>query len=157
MDISKSIFTLTKYNNGLFKSEKQADFLIDQMQQTGGCIGIANSGYNQCPIFAEWDAEGITKVVKHGKKKHTIMFERKTPGVLTEVEKKRIKSIERKIKSLNKEIKEVELSFKDGSYNGTGDVSTYTEDMIERYESGQKKRRDKVAVFLLEINQIKNQ
>lgn len=156
MNISKSIFTLTKYNNGFFKSEKQAAFLIDQMEKADGCIGVANSGYNQCPIFAEWDNKGITKVVKHNKK-HTVMFERKTPGILTEPEKKEIKRLERKAKSINKDIKEFEQSFRDGSYNKTGDVSTYTADMIERYEAGQQKRRDQVSNLEDKINQIKNQ
>lgn len=156
MNISKSIFALTKCNNGFFKSEKQAAFLIDQMEKANGCIGISNSGYNQCPIFAEWDGKGITKLVKHGKR-HTVMFERKIQGVLTGPEKKEIKRLERKVKSINKEIKDVELSFHDGSYNGTGDASTYTKDMIERYESGQEKRHDQVAAFENEINQIKNQ
>lgn len=133
MDIQKSIFSLAKTNNGFFKSEKQADFLINQMKQTDGCIGHYNSGYNSCPIFSEWDNEGITKITKKGKNKETIVFERKQEGILTAFEVQELKSIKRKINALEKQVSERIESYNNGSYNGTGDISTYSVDMTERY------------------------
>ena len=132
-DISKSIFGLTKNNNGFFKSEKQAQFLIDQMTAVDGCFAHANSGFHSCPIFAKWDDKGIIKIVKATKKGDVIMFERKEKGVLTSIEIENTKRIERKIKSLEREISERKSAFENGSYNGTGDVNTYSHNMIERY------------------------
>lgn len=144
MEISKSILGLTKSNNGFFKSEKQAQFLISQMESLDGCIGHADSGYNSCPIFASWDGEGITKLVKSTKNGDVLMFERKTEGVLTALELKQIKSHERKIKALEKEINERQKSFDDGRYNGTLDTSTYSNDMIQRFEFFQNQKKEQV-------------
>lgn len=155
MEISKSVFNLTKSNNGFFKSEKQAQFLITQMSFLGGCIGHANSGYNSCPVFASWDEKGITTLVKSTKKGDVIMFERKVQGVLTSLEIKQIKTYEREIKSLEKEINERQISFDDGSYNGTGDISTYTKDMIERFQRFQNQKKEKVKHIKEIIWQLK--
>jgi hypothetical protein len=143
MEMSKSIFALAKSNNGFFKSEKQSAYLISQLERFDGCIGHADSGYNSCPIFANWDDKGITKIVKSSKNGDELMFERKQEGKLTILEIKRIKSLERKLKALKKEIEEKQLSFDTGDYNGSGDISTYSKDMIDRfnYYQGQKKNQ----------------
>lgn len=155
MEISKSIFGLTKSNNGFFKSGKQAQFLISQMSSYDGCIGHANSGYNSCPIFASWDEKGITKVVKATKNGDVLMFERKIQGVLTELEVKHIKFYERKIKALEKEINERQKYFDNGSYNGTGDTSTYSNDMIERFEYSQNQKIEQVKKLKEKVCQLK--
>jgi len=155
MGISKSIFGLTKSNNGFFKSKKQAQFLISQMSSFDGCIGHANSGYNSCPIFASWDEKGITKVVKATINGDVLMFERKVEGVLTELEFKQIKSYERKIKALEKEINERQKSYDNGSYNRTGDTSTYSTDMIERFEYFQNQKKEQVKKIKEIICQLK--
>jgi hypothetical protein len=155
MKISKSIFTLAKSNNGFFKSEKQSVFLISQLNQFGGFIGHADSGYNSCPLFASWDDKGITKIVKLSKKGDVLMFERKKEGQLTDLEIKEIKSLERKLKALEREIKERQSSFDDGSYNGTGDISTYSQDMIERFNCYQEKKRNQLFEIEKLIKQIK--
>ena len=155
MEISKSIFGLAKSNNGFFKSEKQAAFLISQMSDLGGLIGHANSGYNSCPIFASWDEKGITKIIKSTKSGDVLMFERKHQGVLTTIEIKEIKSLERKIKVIEKEIRERQLSFDDGSYNRSGDVSTYNQDMIERFNHFQDQKIEQVKNLKNRICQLK--
>lgn len=155
MEISKSIFGLAKSNNGFFKSEKQSKFLIAQMSEFGGCIGHANSGYNSCPIFASWDEKGITKIVKSAKNGDVIMFERKQEGILTSLEIKEIKRLERKIKTLENEVKERQDSFDNGSYNGSGDVSTYTTDMIERFNHFQKQKIQQIKSLKEMVCQLK--
>jgi hypothetical protein len=155
MEISKSIFALAKSNNGLFKSEKQSDFLISQLKKFEGCIGHGDSGYNSCPIFASWDDKGVTKIIKSSKNGDVLMFERKQEGILTFLEIKKIKSLQRKLKKLKKEIEEKQISFEDGSYNGTGDVSTYSKDMINRFNYFQEQKKSQCLEIQKIINQIK--
>lgn len=144
MEIFKSILSLAKSNNGFFKSEKQAQFLSSKINEFDGFIGRADSGYYSCPIFASCDKEGITKIVKSTKNGDVLMFERAKQGVLTSLEMKEIKRLERKIKSLKKEIAEREDSFNSGRYNSSGDTSTYTEDMIERFNYFQMQKKEQV-------------
>lgn len=137
MDILSSIFGLVKNNNGFFKSEKQAEFLISQMEKLDGNIGFTSSGYHSCPIFASWDEKGIIKIIKHSKTKSgckdIVTFERTVKGVLNGLQFKEIASLKRRVKSLEKDLQEKRTSFAGGSYNSSGDVSTYTNDMIDRY------------------------
>lgn len=155
MEILKSIFGLAKSNNGFFKSEKQAAFLISQMSEFSGCIGHANSGYNSCPIFASWDEKGITKIVKSAKNGDVIMFERKQKGILTSLEIKEIKRLDRKIKALEKEVKERKKSFDDGNYNSSGDVTTYTTDMIELFNHFQNQKIQQINKLKEKVCQLK--
>lgn len=153
MEISRSIFGLAKSNNGFFKSEKQAAFLISKMSEFGGCIGHANSVYNSCPIFASWDERGITKIVKSTKNGGVIMFERKQEGILTSLEIKEIKRLERKIKKLEKEVKERQDSFDDGSWNSSGDIITYAD--IERFNRFQNEKIQRINSLKEKVCQLK--
>jgi hypothetical protein len=94
MNIAPSVFGLAKTNNGFFKSEKQAAFLISQMEKFEGCIGHT-SGYNSNPIFAKWDEKGIVEIVRHSRTKKgctdIIMFQRSVEGFFTELQLKEIK------------------------------------------------------------------
>lgn len=155
MSLSHSIFSLANSNNGFFKSERQANFLISQMSVNDGLIGHANSGYNACPIFAEWDNKGITKIVKASKNGDIIMFERKCGGSLTALELKLIKKLEQDIKYLEKEIIDNESSFKDGSYNGSGNINTYTSDMINRYNHCQMHNKERLQGMRQELINLK--
>lgn len=157
MEISKSIFGLAKSNNGFFKSEKQAQFLSSKIDEFSGYIGHANSGYNSCPIFASYDEKGITKIIKETKNGDVLMFERKKQGVLTTLEIKEIKRLERKLKALKKEIAEREDSFNSGNYNSSGDTSTYTDDMIERFNRFQEQKKEQVLNIERIIKEIKNE
>jgi hypothetical protein len=149
MDISQSIFGLAKSNNGFFKSDNQGIFLISQLKEFGGCFAQANSGYNSCSIL--WDQKGITKIIKSAKNADIVMFERKECGVLTSLESKEIKSLERKIKSIEKEICEIQTSFEDGSYNGSGDINTYTAVMIDRYNHFQGQKKELIKVLKVKL------
>ncbi len=137
MKITASIFGLTKNNNGFFKSEKQAKFLISQIKKFEGCVGHANNGYHSCPIFAKYDEKGITKLTKHGKNGNLVIFERKVDGVLTSIESRDLKKYKRRYKALKKEVDRRQESFDSGNYNRSGDVSTYTDDMIKLFNEQQ--------------------
>lgn len=133
--ISISIFSLAKNNNGLFKSEKQANFILQILQDRQNYIAAADSGYNSCPIFAYADKLGITKIVKGNK----AMFERKVEGVISPLEAKKIKSKNRRIKKLEKQLAERLKAFENGEYSKDEySISLYwkfTNELIERIES----------------------
>ena len=153
--IFNSVFLLAKSNNGFFKSEKQSKFLIAELSQYDGCIGHADSGYNSCPVFADWDNKGITKIVKSSKNGAVIMFERKIEGTLTSLQLKGIKSYQRRIKALEKEISEYQKSFDNGNYNNSGDVNTYPKDMIEKFNYFQNQRQQQLNNLKEILNNIK--
>lgn len=73
-----SIRSLIKNRNGFYVSEKQRDFLMEQINGNEGFIG-SNNQYNGYQVFAECDELGITKLYhKTNKNKNTnVKFERK--------------------------------------------------------------------------------
>lgn len=154
MKITSSILNLTKTNNGFFKSDKQAKFLISQISEFGGCVGHSSSAYHSCPIFAEYDEKGIIKLTKSTKKGDVVIFERNVKGVISSLDAKRLKSLERKMRSISKEIKERDERFKNGSYNSSGDTSTYTELMIKGYNHFQNIKRNQVEELKKIIQEI---
>ena len=134
-ELAKNVYSLAKNNNGLFKSEVQGNFLIEQLNLSDGYLGQTNGIKYKNPIFAEYNKEGITKIYKQmaASTKVEIIFERKVEGELTSLEVKALASYKRKLKKLEKELKERMTSFLTGDYNSSGDPSTYTEDIIEMY------------------------
>lgn len=156
MEISKSIFGLAKNNNGFFKSEKQAQFLISQIDLLDGLIGYAEMGYNSCPIYADTDKNGITKISKRTVNGLVVMFERKQKGVLTSLEIQEIKRRERKIKSLEKEVIERQECFDNGNYNNSGDVNTYTIEMINQFNSFQNQKIEQINRLKEIVYKLKN-
>jgi hypothetical protein len=155
--IQSSVFHLAKSNNGFWKSEKQAAFLIGQFTQSEGCVGHADSGYNSCPIFVEWDADGITKIWKHSKTKkgyvNKTMFTRKVEGVLTELEIKAIKQLERKLKEVQKSYDERIERFNNGTYFKAQTPSDFN---LRLYESSKQRDADFIAKLQKSIEEIKN-
>ena len=145
-DLSISIFGLTKNNNGFFKSESQSEFLTSKMDAMEGFIGSVTSGYNSCAVFAEYDNKGITKITKSTKRGNVVMFDRKVKGILTTLEIKELKKLNRLGKKLKIETNDKLESFNNGNYNRSGDTSTYTDDMVERFNRFHNQR----------INQLKN-
>lgn len=80
--IVKSCFSLAKYNNGLFKSEKQGTFL-SQLGKTVVSSQTHNLGadynFKVCGV-TDWsihlDDQGIVKITKRNSKGETVHFER---------------------------------------------------------------------------------
>jgi len=157
MEITSSILGLVKNNNGFFKSPQQASFLISQMNQLEGCIGHTSSGYHSCPLFAEWDRKGITKIIKHTNtksgRKEVITFERKEEGLLSSSQIKEINTLKRKLKKMEIELNDRIVSFQDGSYNRSGDVNTYTQSMIDLYNKSRIKEQENILRLKAYISQ----
>ena len=155
--IQTSAFNLAKTNNGLWKSEKQAAFLMDQFSQKDGCIGFADSGYNSCPMYVQWDATGITKIWKHSKTKKgyvaKTVWTRKTAGVLTELEIKEIKWLERKLKEAQKSYDERIERFNNGTYFKT---ETPSESNLRLYEYSKQRDAEWIAKLQNKIAEIKS-
>jgi len=102
--IKITVLSLCKNNNGYFKSEKQADFLISQLEKYDGHIGCNDSGFHKCPLSATWDVDGIIKTSKHTKNGRVTVWERRVDGVLSETGKKLLKKRKRKLNELNKQL-----------------------------------------------------
>jgi hypothetical protein len=117
MNIKISILSLCKSNNGFFKSEKQANFLIGQLSNCDGYFGRNDSGFNTCPLFAIWDNKGILKIQKSTIKGMVTTFERKVEGVISTLEAKQIASKNRRIKKLKKQLSERLKAFENGEYS----------------------------------------
>ena len=136
-DLMKTVFGLTKNNGGKFKSEAQAKFILDYLKKNQNFIGQADSGYNSAPLFAEADAEGITKIVKHtfssGKGyKDSVVWERTESGTLTPTQQKQIKNYDNATKRLEKKLAEKVSAWEDGSY-GKGDYKN-DPDTVQNYK-----------------------
>lgn len=104
--------SLTRTNNGFFKSEIQANLLMDELRICKGYLGHTIGIKNSNPVFAEYDNKGIIKVYKNmlSSNKIEIIFERKLEGKLTSIEVKVLSSFKRKLKKLEKEL-EIRLIF----------------------------------------------
>jgi hypothetical protein len=111
IDLRMSVLGLVKNNNGIFKSEKQADFLKSIINQNDGLIGHTEHGR---PYFAYHDDKGITKVEVGNPPE--LYWERKEVGVLRPEDIKTIKSLQRQIKQLESEISSREVELQNGTY-----------------------------------------
>lgn len=124
-NITKTVFNLIK-NNGLFKSEKQAEFLKGYFKDNDGCIGFADSGYNSTALFVEFDNDGITCVYKFLKKKKgqvkTYVFQKSVPGTLSDMDLKEIKRLNRLINKEQKELDERIFLYAFGVYMSATNV-----------------------------------
>jgi hypothetical protein len=155
MSIKISVLSLCKSNNGFFKSEKQANFLISQLELKDGYFGQNDSGFNTCPLFAAWDNKGILRVKKSTIKGMVITFERKVKGITSELELKEIKRLKRKLKKEEKRLNERINSFYSGEYNSTGDIKTYTENLIINYCFYANQERDIIINLKNKLNASK--
>lgn len=135
INLKMSVLGLCKYNNGMFKSEKQASFLKSMMDQKNGLVGHTEHGR---PYFAEYDDNGITKITV-GTRPPELYWERKVQGILRPVDIKTIKSFQRKIKVLEKEIASREAGLKDGSYIDKYGVIDEKKQLIQKYKDAIKK------------------
>lgn len=84
MTILASVYSLAKNNNGFFKSEKQAKFLISQLESMNGAFvesfsfGEFNGAKALRTVFVSWDSKGITqiKTVADVSRKESVKFTR---------------------------------------------------------------------------------
>ena len=158
--IYKSFQYLANKKNGFFVSKKQAEFLTKYAAERDGCIGHLNANRN--PVFVELDNSGITKMyyqscTKKGYSDVSI-FERTVKGELNDMQIKEIKRLERIITKIQKEFKIHADAFADGSYNSSGDPSTYMKDeyVVSLFERRQKRRTEQIKNLENAIQKIKN-
>lgn len=152
MSLQVSILSLAKNNNGFFKSEKQASFIISQLDQNEDCFGHVSSGYNSCPLFAEYDAKGITRIYKQTVRGSVTTFERAVEGKLNSVQQKEVNSLKRRLNKLKKDLDRKVNSFESGNYNSSGDKSTYDDYMIELYNKTTDRLRESINSLKIKIN-----
>lgn len=158
--IYNSFQYLANKKNGFFVSEKQAEFLTKYATERDGCVGHLKANGN--PVFVDLDKEGIVKMYYISSTKkgyfHVAIFERSVKGELNEMQIKEINRLERKAKKIQKDIYAKETSFQDGSYNGSGDVSTYINDqyVINLHKNGQERRNETLKNIENAIEKIKN-
>lgn len=159
--VYKSFQNLVQFNNGFFKSEKQAEFLSQYATERDGCIG--NLTINKNPVFVELDEKGIVKMYYQSSTKKgyssVLIFQRVVLGELNEIQIKKIKKLEKEIAKERKEFERIAKSFADGSYNNSGDPSTYMNDeyVVSLYKRGQERRVEKMKNLEQAILKIKNQ
>lgn len=127
-----SFLHLANNNNGLFVSDKQAEFLTKYANGRDGCVGHLQA--NKSPVFVELDDLGIVKMYYHSSTKkgslNTTIFERKVAGMLNDVQIKEIKILEKRLKKFEKKLSE---------YVSEGRVSGCTYDMTVEAICGIKK------------------
>ena len=137
--LALSFASLVKSNNGFFKSDKQASFLLSQCQDENTFTASGDVYGNQYQMIYHCDDKGIVKVEKHTP--HTgitlVTFERHIEGVVNATEAaakaKEGKRIAKEIKRLEKAIQErtaAKQSYIDGDM-----MSLYEESMVKDEES----------------------
>lgn len=106
--LAMSFAGLVKSNNGLFKSEKQAKYLLAMASAypNGVFCSIGQIHGNSFCLEYHCDNEGVLKVVKYLVKtsKSVVTWERSQEGKVTVQDAKSIKYYTRKIKELEKSI-----------------------------------------------------
>ena len=139
-NILSSVYNLTKTNNGMFKSEKQANFLISQFKAYDDFVGFSPNGK---PIFVEYDDKGIIKMYKDlASNKTDIVFERVVEGSLNSVELKTLKWYKSKVKKIQKNLDEsIAFAEKKG-------LSNYSEFELEVYHRSRESDRTRIAELM---------
>lgn len=78
-DVAITFASLVKNNNGFFKSEKQAAFLLSQCQEENLFVTGGNIYRNSFTMYYFCDAQGIMEVKKYTEKKgHTSVWKRQS-------------------------------------------------------------------------------
>lgn len=81
-ELAKSVYSLAKYNNGFWKSARQAQYLMDRLKEEGGIIKAGAIYGNPYYNIAYWDGSGVLKITRqtnHNDEK--ITWERKDNSI----------------------------------------------------------------------------
>ena len=105
-DLAKSVYSLAKYNNGYFKSDKQGEFLKKEIDQNDGVIAYNEMYGNSTTVFAEYDDKGIIKIYSKSPKtnRETIKFQRISDKQFQDNKNKIETNIKNEKESVNKAI-----------------------------------------------------
>lgn len=102
--VEKSFASLVKSNNGKFKSEAQAKFLLSQCRDGQFITGGRVHG-NSYTLFYVCDNTGVIRVEKQTKSKGLVLtWERREAGKVTVQDQKEIKRLNRLIKDVEARI-----------------------------------------------------
>jgi hypothetical protein len=107
-NLAISFASLVKNNNGLFKSEKQAEFLLKMCQESMTFIAPGNVGRHGYCLYYICDEKGVVRIEKSLQSKGgvTVTWERRGEGKVTVQDAKLIKQLKRYIKQFERNIKE---------------------------------------------------
>ena len=136
--IKVSVLGLIKSNNGLFKSDKQKDFLFKKISALDGFIGcnFQIGSTNNSQLFVEFDNTGITKLYKNSQ----LTWQRIEIGKLNTIQEKNLKKLQKQIKNLQKDYGEKEKSFFECTYSNTvSNLLDYDEFIINNYINGRNR------------------
>jgi hypothetical protein len=139
IDLDKSFASLVKYNNGLFKSEKQAKFLLSKCSEPNVYFTYPGEMYgNQYYFTYECDNTGVIKVEKHtgskknqGRGKTETVWERPTEGTKPAQQLKADTQNAKHAKKLYKNIENLEADI--DYYKEKDDPTTYGF-IVNKYE-----------------------
>ena len=114
-DLTKTLANLVKTNNGLFKSDAQAQFIRsiagDEYVSGGNVYGKSYS------LHYMLDSTGVVSVYKNTVAKGLVLvWERVTAGVVSVQDAKEIKRLKRLIKSIQKSMDDRQASWDAGEY-----------------------------------------
>lgn len=137
--IAQSFASLVLNNNGFFKSQAQADYLLsicDGMVYTAG----GNYHGSSWSKFYVCDSKGVVKVIHNTLDKGDVVeWERVQEGVKTVQEIKEQKRINREIKAIEKQIRQSQEAWDRGEYKGCEylyhDAMKRNNDMLIKYKS----------------------
>lgn len=138
-NVQLSLNSLVKNNNGFFKSQKQADFLLSILNDNNVFASVAY-GHTILSTY-HFDDKGVTLKTKTSIKtnKTTEEWSRKVEGILSVEEQQIVKRLNKQLKSVKKEFASRLKSYNDGSYFGSeepseSDLAIYTESQNDRLE-----------------------
>lgn len=138
-NIQLSLNSLVKNNNGFFKSQKQADFLLSVLNDNNVFASVAYG--HTILITYHFDDKGITLKTKTSVKtnKTTEEWSRKVEGILSVEEQQIVKRLNKQLKSVKKEYASRLKSYNDGSYFGgkepnDSDMAIYSNSQNDRLE-----------------------
>ena len=119
-NIQATLENLIKTNNGFFKSEKQAKFLISELKIEYGNVFTASAFGNSVVLTYNFDDKGIVEKVNTSLKKQSekVVWNRKIEGVLSVEDKRKMAALKREIKKLEKSINERDAAYIAEQYKG---------------------------------------
>ena len=114
--VEKSFASLVKSNNGKFKSDAQAKFLLSQCRDGQFITGGRVHG-NSYTLFYVCDNTGVVRVEKQTNAKGLVtQWERREEGKVSIQDEKEIKRLNRLLKDVELRIKERRESVASGKY-----------------------------------------
>lgn len=144
-ELDISFASLVKSNNGKFKSDAQAKFLLSKCDGNEYISGGSVYG-NTFQLIYHCDNQGITKVEKYTKATGSkIQWERKEAGTLSVQDEKELKRLNKLLKQTEKSIADRESSMKAGTYHANKSL----------YDDSMKRDNDSLAQIKQMIAKLK--